>query len=279
MNPILIPCDFSQPAREAFKVGAEIAMRTYSEIIALHVIDNLAVYDDQDGRTAIYSPELTSLLESDANRHFNLMIDPLPANHPKVHIRVKVGNILSTILKIVKIRSVGLVVMGKTGRSGIEHLFVGSTTEKMVRYCPVPVLSVITADFVKTVKNILLPTTFALDQTKFIAKVKELQKLFGACLHILYVDTHGNHAHNEKVKALMNDYAKTYELTNFETHIIHAQSEATGITTFANDRNMDIIAIGTHARIGLAHLLHGSISEGLANHFRGAVWTYTLEPS
>jgi len=34
------------------------------------------------------------------------------------------------------------IVMGTRGRSGVDYLFTGSVAEKLVRSCPIPVLTV-----------------------------------------------------------------------------------------------------------------------------------------
>ena len=39
-----------------------------------------------------------------------------------------------------------------------------------------------------------------------------------------------------------------------------------GINNYSHLSSADIIAIPTHGRKGLSHLLHGSISEDVANH-------------
>ena len=39
----------------------------------------------------------------------------------------------------------------------------------------------------------------------------------------------------------------------------------------------DLIAMGTHGRKGVAHLVIGSIAEDVVNHNKGLVWTYSLQ--
>jgi nucleotide-binding universal stress UspA family protein len=44
------------------------------------------------------------------------------------------------ILETAKSQNVDLIVMGTHGRTGLEHIFLGSVAEKVVRLAPCPVL-------------------------------------------------------------------------------------------------------------------------------------------
>lgn len=49
------------------------------------------------------------------------------------------GEIVPTLLEIIKKENVDLLVVGGKGRSGLADLLVGSTTTKLISHCPVPV--------------------------------------------------------------------------------------------------------------------------------------------
>jgi nucleotide-binding universal stress UspA family protein len=59
--------------------------------------------------------------------------------------------------------------------------------------------------------------------------------------------------------------------------LYNAASEEDGILSYADDVKADLIAIGTHGRTGLLHLLSGSIAEDLVNHSQIPVWTLSLK--
>ena len=52
---------------------------------------------------------------------------------------IKEGKPADVILKTIEEEDIGQVVMGKSGKHGIEKLIIGSTTEKIVREATVPV--------------------------------------------------------------------------------------------------------------------------------------------
>ena len=50
-----------------------------------------------------------------------------------------------------------------------------------------------------------------------------------------------------------------------------------GILEYAIESRADMIAMATHARRGISHLLSGSITEDTINHISIPVWTYKLD--
>lgn len=277
MKNILVPCDFSKPSREAFKVAVEIATKSHGEVTLLYVIYLPAMYDGIYVEGATYSPSLIAQMQDDAERTLKAIVDTLPAGSPNVTLKTEIGDVLQVIKETVKEKGIDLVVMGTTGSSGILHFLVGSTTEKIVRHMPVPVLAVETADFIKSVKHILVPSALGFDQTHFIDKVKALQDFFGATLHILHVNTPKHFKRDRDAYRAMDEFVRHYRINNYEMHFVNDYSEEAGITAFAVSQKMDLIAMGTHARKGLSHLINTNVTESVVDHLHSAVWTCALK--
>jgi len=277
MKKILVPCDFSQKARDAFQVAAEIAAKSKGEIIVLYVIYIPTVVDPYYGDAPInYSGELITQMETDAKKGFDGMIKTVPAGIP-VKLQMEMGNVLETIKQTIQEKGIDLVVMGTSGTSGLVETLIGSITEKVVRHSPVPVLCIPKAIAIASLKNILLPTTLALNESDFIKKIKALQEFTGATLHILYVNTPGRFKRDAEVQEALAEFIKTYQLKNCKAYFKNYFSEEEGIIDFANREKMDLVAMPTHARKGLAHLFNTNITEDVVNHISYPVWTYALK--
>ncbi|MGB9664484.1 MAG: universal stress protein [Ignavibacteria bacterium] len=65
----------------------------------------------------------------------------------EVEIVVLQGNPYKELLKFVVENGIGLVIIASHGRTGLSHLLMGSVAEKIVRYMPVPVLTVKPEEF------------------------------------------------------------------------------------------------------------------------------------
>ena len=57
-------------------------------------------------------------------------------------VEVAVGHPADTIVRVAQERGADLIVMGTHGRTGLQHVLLGSVAEKVVRLAPCPVLTV-----------------------------------------------------------------------------------------------------------------------------------------
>lgn len=278
MKNILVPCDFSQQSREAFKSALEIASRTKGKITLLHVLYLPTLYNASlAGEPLSFDPIYMNAMEDDAEKELEKMRDEALALSVGVDTEVVFGEIITSIKRSVETHAIDLIIMGTAGASGISEIFIGSNTEKVVRHSPVPVLAIRRAIDVSRIKNILLPSTLDLDQTDFIRKVKELQEFFNATLHILLVNTPSNFRRDLEAGEALEAFAEHYSLRNYKTYFRNYWHEDDGIIDFANSESMDMIAMATHALKGVGHLFAGSTTEDVVNHIPIPVWTYPLK--
>jgi len=267
MKKILVPCDFSAPSREAAKVAIRIASKSNGEVTLVHVI--LIPLE--------FNPISVEGLELEARKKFDNLKGELDHQGVKLHFKVVYGDIVLTTKVIIETEKIELVVMGTRGDSGLHELLIGSNTEKIVRHAGVPVLAVRTAFELSSMKRILIPTTLALNQTEFMNYVKMLQKLFHATLEILFVNTPLKFKNYDQSFHEMETFASHYQLENYALNIRDYHTEEEGIIEFAEQENIDLLIMGTHARKGLAHLFNGSVTEKVVNRLDYPVWTYSLE--
>lgn len=137
---ILYPVDFSNYAEEILEYAVAIATRFNSELHLIHVIPNLNYFTPYE---SFLTPEnmvaIERNIEEEVEAEFDKLMKKLGIPARKV---VKTGVTFVEIIEYVKEAGIDLVVMGTHGRSGIEHVLIGSVAEKVVRKSPCPVLTV-----------------------------------------------------------------------------------------------------------------------------------------
>jgi nucleotide-binding universal stress UspA family protein len=229
------------------------------------------MYDTNFGwGTYVVDPGLLKALYEDSKKHFEKLMKKYAKGFSKVSFSIEQGPVAPVIRQFADDKKPDLLVMGTHGAKGLKEFFVGSNTEKMVRFANVPVFAVRKSVSMSSIKNILYPTALQLNQRDFMKKLKELQQFFGAKLHVLHVNTPSRFVSDEELE----EFAKHYKLTNFTLNLRSNRFEEDGILAFAKGKKMDLIAMNTHGRRGISHLVSGSIAEDVVNHITCPTWTY-----
>lgn len=282
MKKILVPVDFSKTSQTAIGVAADIARKAGSEIILLHVVEEASGGSFNVEGEATYSGDAEErfftmkLIERARKQLANAVEDPRLENI-KVRPELKIGSAFHGMTTILTERKVDLVVMGTAGHSDLEHMIIGSNTEKVVRtaLCPVMVVNKkpATTDF----RNIVYATSMSEDEEVFSRVVKKAQQLYDATVHLVRINTPGNFQRDAVVKKYMQDFAKKLQLKNYTLNVFNDITEEEGIIYFAESINADLIAMATHGRTGFAHVLAGSIAEDVVRHSKRPVMTFVTK--
>ncbi len=278
MKKILVPCDFSATAKEAFKFGVNIAEKNKSEIFVLYVVDSAfgnGGGSDQSHVTA-FNGVFMQKLEEQLHEKFNDMkLEHAPAGS-KVTFKIQIGQLTQAIESYILDKKIDLVVMGTHGASGLKEFFVGSNTEKIVRYSKVPVVAVPLGSQFDSIEDIVFPVVPRLHDAGFIHEVKAIQNLYEAKLQILWINT--PHVFKSDSDALedLQEFAEHHHFHNYKLNIRSDYSEQEGIMRFARDIKAGLLFMPTRSRKGLVHWLTGSITENVVNHIQCPVWTYSI---
>jgi len=91
---------------------------------------------------SVLPAEVVAQLRAAANAALHDFIDEADLSAPLAGQSVRVGNPAEEILEYATDMRPDLIVMGTHGRSGLKHLLLGSTAERVVARAPCPVLTI-----------------------------------------------------------------------------------------------------------------------------------------
>jgi nucleotide-binding universal stress UspA family protein len=158
---ILCPVDFFETSSRSVKYAKTLAANYQAAVHVLHVVAPVisSVYG------APFSvANMTEDLEKEARRLLEKFKKGPPLDVP-VTTEVALGDIATEILLSVQRQKADLVVMGTHGRRGFERFVMGSTTERLIRRCPVPLITIGSgkkgAATPPNIKRILVTTDFS----------------------------------------------------------------------------------------------------------------------
>lgn len=131
---ILVPTDFSDAAENALRYAIDLARKVGAEIHVVHAWQ-LSAY-------AAPSSDLARGLERDFARDLDSQVQRFGGHGVKLERHLRLGVPYVEIVEAARAVGADLIVMGTTGKTGLEHFLLGSVAERIVRTATCPVLTV-----------------------------------------------------------------------------------------------------------------------------------------
>lgn len=279
---ILFATDFSACAERAMEYAVMLAATWKAELCVMTVLE---LYPGMDPDYTVNKMYLDHLRVESTSR-LQAVQDRVKAAGQTVTTRIEVGIPSLAVQTVAEEIGADLLVVGTHGRSGLDHVLVGSTAERVVRMAPCPVLAVKSAkgstgtETVGTIKRIVVPIDLSgcsLDALEYAARFAER---IGASLTILHamepvaygLDFSLSHAKEWKRQREYLEDRLTILTTCLTAHGIRADHvlkpglPADSIASYVTEQGFDLMIMGTHGRRGLSHILVGSIAGAMLRH-------------
>ena len=143
VKKILAPIDFSEHSMDAMRAAMELAKDLGAEVHLMHVIAPhhhfiplpLAT-SAEESRELVREAAMIEQAEQELAR---IKKDDF-GDSKNVSTFAIVGHPVQKLTDYAKEQSIDLIVMATHGRSSVEHMLLGGTTEKLVRNAPCSVL-------------------------------------------------------------------------------------------------------------------------------------------
>jgi nucleotide-binding universal stress UspA family protein len=269
---ILFPTDGSEGAGDAFEHALDIAAANDATVVVLNVADTT-----RDSVVRVGNEVLDALV-SEGERVVEETAERARERGVAVETETLQGSPAETIADYAEARGVDLVVMPTHGRQGLERLFLGSVTERVVRSATVPVLTVRPgADLEHPYRSVLVPTDGSDPANAALDAGIGTARGAGAALHVLSVvgtATLGTDVHSSAYATELEESAETVVEAATERATDAGVESVTGavelaasvykrVLDYAEEHDIDLIVVGTHGRTGLDRYLLGSVTEKL----------------
>lgn len=291
---ILLATDFSKWALRAEEYACCLAATWRATLTVLTVLEFPPGMNPEYPVNQVY---LGELMKAGAKQLVELKARA-SARGIALHTRIATGIPCEEVLAAVKAEDSDLVVVGTKGKSGLSHVLLGSTAERVIRTVPCPVLTVrMVSEEISSAETgpcggislsrILVPVDFSdcsLEAVEYAALMAERHRASLTLLHVLEPVSYGldfTLLHGGKREEMRErSTARLGDLTRALADAgIPADSQVRGGTPFesildsAKTIPADLIVMGTHGRRGLSHALCGSVAEAVLRQSRCPVLT------
>ncbi|MDF9796544.1 nucleotide-binding universal stress UspA family protein [Catalinimonas alkaloidigena] len=277
MRTILVPTDFSPQAANALDAACQLSGKLGATIHLVYVLE-FPMTDEETVVThvAVLPVEYLRKIKRESEEHLREVAAAKQQDGLTITYEVRVGNPYRSINNALLAKEADLVVMGSKGASGSKEILLGSNAERMVRFAHCPVLVIKDKVDLSKIKNIVYATAL-LDEESVVTKaLSKLQTAFEAQLHVVRINTISNFLDDPYVMDMLQKFAKDHHLKDYTLNTFSDIGEEEGIIHFAKQKGAELIALATHGRRGILHLLEGSLAEDIVNHAKFPILTMSL---
>ncbi|MCF7803417.1 MAG: universal stress protein [Candidatus Marinimicrobia bacterium] len=138
---ILYTTDFSEYSKYALPYAVEMVEKFNGTLHCMYVVEPINAPVDF-GWTQVNYAELEENHTEHAKKSLDSIIEEdVPAGIP-TRSEVRLGRSFKEIIDYARENDIDMIVMATHGLSGLSHILFGSTTEKVVRKSPCPVLTI-----------------------------------------------------------------------------------------------------------------------------------------
>lgn len=139
MSKIMIAVDFSSYSASVIAAGMELAASTGSSVVLLSILDKTGELIPSIEGGSASADEWEARVQDVATR-----LSIFAEEYPEIAVSVSavIGDPKADILEQAVEQGIKTLVVGTHGRTGLDHLLVGSTAEFVIRHTTIPVLVV-----------------------------------------------------------------------------------------------------------------------------------------
>jgi nucleotide-binding universal stress UspA family protein len=139
---ILFCTDFSENSNYAFGYAVDLASHCRATLLILHcIVEPICYYWSTPKAADQLVSSQTERVTQEIMRLYGPELESLTGYEILTRVTDE-GRAFSEILDAARDKAVDLIVMGTLGKTGLDHLLLGSTAENVVRRSSCPVLTV-----------------------------------------------------------------------------------------------------------------------------------------
>ncbi|MDG5767140.1 universal stress protein [Balneolales bacterium ANBcel1] len=317
LNRILVPTDFSEGSRKAYSYAESLLKVFGGTVDMINVVPTIRYLHEsmkKVGYPFSLDQDVYPHIEEETEERLRVELHNHITEKHRGEPVVRVGRrAYEVILQHASEQKYDLIVMGAQGTHA-DHITRGHVTEKVIRFSPIPVLSISGSVMPESTSTILVPTDYSDFSLKAILPASIMAGRLKAEITLFHVrELHGTEPVEEsesddemlrtfrkkaaaKIEAFFAERPKArMKIINGEgdRYALHLEREeesyqiplnfemVRGISAHYEivdyaEANADMIVIATHGRSGLAHIFMGSTSEKVVE--RAKIPVMTIRP-
>jgi nucleotide-binding universal stress UspA family protein len=281
-STVLVPLDTSDFSEAAVPVGAAIAQRLGAALRLVHVVPRAASAERRADQPP--QPEQGSDDDSEGAAHLKRVADRVDRERKlSVERDVLEGDVVSTLMETAERHGPTLIVTTTRGRGGLQRAVLGSVADALIRRSGSPVLAVRPSPQAARLaedrtERVLLPLDGTQRDEEILEHARVIGRAMKAELLLLRVVQPQHDTSRPPVQQIdridlrhQREEAQTYlrrvaehlgqAAVSTTAHVVVDDDPAQAILEFGRKNDVDLIAMATRGRSGLARVREGSVAD------------------
>ena len=266
VKKILWATDFSRESRYCLPYLRFFDQELKTENLALYVLPKFSKWVSE---TAFFSSDDLYNEINRARKRTLTRLDKLSHQHSiDITAEIREGTASEEIIGYAREKKIDVIFAGRRGISEIEEIIIGSTTSRLTRNSPIPVMVIPKNKRVIKIDNILCPIDFDHLAWVQLEETIALAKLFKAKIAVIHVSEFFNYKvpvfkRDQLRKKINNNIKAVAETLNYKIdNIVYDIGEpANKILKYASTKGFDLITMASHQRKGIEKFFLGSVAE------------------
>lgn len=260
---ILCPVDFSEKSLQVIDHALRLSDVFGARISVLNIVDDSSPEYASYRRSEKDMQMLRRTLEQDSQNRMKLHIEPRLRNFPDSKMITLFGKPSDMIVKVAKEQRANLIMMATRSLGLTSQFILGSTTYKILRTAPCPLMVFSKPEMKFRALRILFPTDFSEISQLSIPYLAKLAFDYGADIHIVHYRQMQNPFSKDPMRHL-ELIKRTLVSNRIPANRIFTNDDIKGITPgaaslkYAKENAIDLIILSAHGISGYKQFFLGT---------------------
>lgn len=271
MKTLLVAIDLEPGSLQVVKRAADIAAQLNAHLHLVHVVDDALTLYEPLVEISVRR-RLTQAADAALSDYFAILPKAVQS---RTECHVLLGKPHQMLGRKIKEINADLLIVGRHHIEPFRDLFIGTTAERLLRHCAIPLLMV-TSEPVSHYERVLAATDFSrsshhalqaalrLAPTANIQLIHVAEPAFGGFLRydqedLVSMQEQQKTRLRQEIESEMMHFLADDDKTRIETSVLTGSPQRC-LTDAIAEQQPQLLVLGTHGRQGISRLLIGSIA-------------------
>ncbi len=263
ISKIVVPTDFSAPAKQAMDYALALSKRLNAEIQILHI--NQVAMVDASMPAETCQMFIKEIEDQTTEQFAKLEQEVLKGSGLKYSMHSRYGFVAEEVCDFAQKHEADLIVMGTTGTSGAMGVLFGSNAASVVSKTTVPVIVIPKDTQFKDLTRIVYATDYNEPEFPAMMRLIYFAEQFDCPLDILHVKSDHDRYFNSENNFFKKNRGK---ISYPNIHFVELEKGdiIQSINGYVDEKQVDMLVMAKHNRNFFDRLFHRSLSKQMAFH-------------